>query len=66
MPYLDGSSLENLYIPSYDENIKFYWLIPITNDELEFKKKYGLEALEIKFDESEFDYLNPNRSSSVI
>ena len=65
LPYLDGPSLENLYIPSYDENIKFYWLIPINEDEVAFKKKNGIEALAAKFDETEFNYLNPYRDGVV-
>ncbi|WP_159090557.1 suppressor of fused domain protein [Aquimarina aquimarini] len=65
LPYLDGPNLESLYIPSYDENLKFYWLIPITQDEVEYKKKYGMEGLEDKLDEVEFNYLDPNRLSVV-
>ncbi|MFD2579737.1 suppressor of fused domain protein [Novosphingobium colocasiae] len=41
--------------------VKFYWLIPITSSEVMFKKAYGLEALEIKLDQSGFDYVNPLR-----
>lgn len=64
LPYLDGPNLENLYFPDYDENIKFYWLIPINEEEMEYKKKYGIENLEIKFEESpNFDYADPKRES---
>jgi len=48
-----------------NREIHFYWLIPITKTELEYKKEYGLEALEDKFDTDEFNYLNPNRRSIV-
>jgi len=65
LPYLDGPTLENLYLDSIDENLKFYWLIPIHKDEVEYKKKYGVEELENKFDEKEFNYLDPNRDSVV-
>lgn len=65
LPYLDGQNLESLYIPSYDENLKFYWLIPISEDELEYKKKYGIEDLEDKFDEVGFNYLDPSRDSVI-
>ena len=59
LPYLDGSELENLQEQTY--KIKFYWLIPITKNEVEFKKNYGIEALELKFEELDLDYTNPNR-----
>jgi len=61
LPYLDGPDLENL-----DEAvspIKFYWLIPITKDELELKKTVGIEALEARFEEANFDYSDPSRAS---
>ena len=43
----------------------FYWLIPISESEVEYKKAHGVEALEIKFDEAKFNYLDPNRASVV-
>jgi hypothetical protein len=46
--------------------VQFLWLLPITKQEVEFKKKYGLEALEQKFDESAFNYLDPQRKSVVL
>ena len=63
LPYLDGPRLENL--PIDGQTVKFYWLIPITESEVKFKKKNGLEALEAEFDKSEFDYANPQRRSVV-
>lgn len=70
LPYLDGPDIENL---EYKSNklfspkklIKFYWLIPITGEELEYKKKFGLEELEEKFDTTSFNYLDPKRASVV-
>ncbi len=59
LPYLDGPSLENFNCAEKD--ISFYWLIPITESELSYKKRYGIEALEEKFENSNFDYPNPNR-----
>ena len=47
------------------QEIKFYWLIPITFSEMEFKKAHGLEALEDTFERAGFDYLNPQRQSVV-
>jgi hypothetical protein len=66
LPYLDGPTLENLYLQPIDENLKFYWLIPIYENEVEYKKKYGIEKLENKFDETSFNYLDPNRNSVVV
>lgn len=63
LPYLDGPRLENLSIGA--RTVKFYWLIPITDAELNFKKLNGLEALEIEFDKSRFDYVNPLRGSVI-
>ncbi len=63
LPYLDGPKLENMYVPEYDENMKFYWLIPITEDEVDFKSRMGVESLEEKFEEKNLDYVNPKRKS---
>ena len=61
LPYLDGPDLETLELP---ENVlKFYWMIPITGAEREYKKSNGLESLEETFDRSNFDYANPYRNS---
>src|SRR5262249_2003043 len=62
LPFLDGPDLENLYLPG-NKTIKFYWLIPVTKSEVEFKSRYGIEALEQKFDSKNLDYLNPRRLS---
>jgi Suppressor of fused protein (SUFU) len=63
LPYLDGPTLED---GQRDQvGIKFYWLIPITASEKDFKKNHGLEALEECFDRVELDYVNPMRGSVV-
>ena len=62
LPYLDGPDLENLKL-SNGVTVKCLWLIPVTKGEVGFKKTNGLEALEEKFEDSGFDYLNPGRSS---
>lgn len=46
-------------------NIRFLWLIPITEEELRYKKENGLEALENIFEETEFNYIDPFRDSVV-
>ena len=61
LPYLDGPKLE--WLDAGLRKIRFLWLIPITPAELQFKKVEGLEALEEKFEESNFNYLNPWRAS---
>jgi hypothetical protein len=63
LPYLDGPRLEKLQLGS--RVLNFYWLIPVSNSEIEFKKKHGLEALELKFDQSRFDYVNPRREAVI-
>ena len=62
-PYLDGPKLEIMLQASRE--ISFYWLIPVTKFEVEFKKKNGIERLEGEFDRSGFDYVNPARRSVV-
>jgi hypothetical protein len=63
LPYMDGPSLGNLELNN--KTIKFYWLIPITEAELEFKKKYGINALEEEFENKGIDYLDRDRLSIV-
>ncbi|MEJ1241852.1 suppressor of fused domain protein [Chryseolinea sp. T2] len=65
LPYLDGPNLEDLIFSDSLKRVKFYWLIPITKDEMEFKKGFGIESLEEKFEESEFNYLDANRPGVV-
>lgn len=64
LPYMDGPQLENLYLPK-GRDLKCLWLVPITESERDFKSKHGLEALETKFEEAEFNYLDPVRESVV-
>lgn len=63
LPYLFGPPLENLEIAS--KNIRILWLLPITRAEREYKIKFGLEALEAKFEDPKFNYLNQARKSVV-
>ena len=64
LPYLDGPELENLQLPQ-GKVIKFYWLIPVTQQEVAYKKQHGIEKLEELFETKELDYLNPKRRSLV-
>ena len=63
LPYLDGPTLELLERDG--RTIRFLWLIPITVEEVAFKKERGLEALERRFEEAGVDYLDPLRRSVV-
>lgn len=64
LPYLDGPAVENMSTME-NSSLKCYWLIPITKAEVEYKKKQGVEALELLFEEKEIDYLNVQRSSLI-
>jgi hypothetical protein len=65
LPYLDGPSLEELRSACGGSLIRFLWLLPITRSERDYKRAYGLEALEREFENARFDYLNPARPSVV-
>lgn len=65
LPYLDGPRIENLAISDLDVVTKCYWLVPITQKEVEFKKQAGVEALECQLEESHFNYLDPARKSVI-
>ena len=66
LPYLYGPDLENLYLETDKKKcVKFYWLIPVTKQEVDYKKGHGIEALEQLFEQQSFNYLNPNRKSLV-
>lgn len=62
LPYLDGPALEDFQYGN--KQIKCYWLIPVTRSEVEYKNKYGTEALEQKFDAG-LDFIDPKRNSNV-
>jgi len=62
LPYLDGPALEKCEMNS-EKTVRFLWLIPITKEERDYKKDRGLSALEDKFEEKNFNYLDPNRNS---
>ena len=65
LPYLEGPKLENLLIPNTNLITKFYWIIPITEKEVEYKKKFGIEALETVFDKLRINYTDSQRKSLV-
>jgi len=53
-----------LYIDALG-NINFYWLIPITEEELLYKQNNGIEGLENLFESKSINYLNAERLSLV-
>jgi hypothetical protein len=61
LPYLDGPTLE-LFTFSGKE-IHCYWFIPITKRERDYKIENGCEALELLFEQHQFNYLDPERDS---
>jgi hypothetical protein len=63
LPYLYGPALENLRIG--DERVECHWLIPITRAEANYKQENGLEALEQSFERAAFNYLDPQRESTI-
>ena len=65
LPYLDGPQLEHLIVPELHMDVECYWLIPITQQEVEYKKRVGVDRLEKDFEESSFDYIDPKRKSVV-
>lgn len=65
LPYLDGPKIENLTVPELHVKVQCCWLIPITEKEVEYKKLAGVDALEHRFEEASFNYLDPQRASVV-
>jgi hypothetical protein len=64
-PYLDGPALQTLSVDDQRQVVSFLWLIPITRDEVEYKRDKGLEELERALEEARFDYLDPCRPSVI-
>lgn len=63
LPYIDGPDLQILEFDVH--RIDCLWLVPITLEELEFKKLHGVDALEDRFDAVQLKYLAVDRSSVV-
>jgi hypothetical protein len=61
LPYPFGPALEHFADATLAA--RCLWLIPITRAERDFKAANGAEALESRFEERQFDYLNPARAS---
>lgn len=65
LPYLDGPCVENLVLSDRGVTVKCYWLVPITQREMEFKKSAGVDALERELERANFNYLDLMRKSVV-
>jgi len=63
LPYIDGPKID---IFSFNHvHYHCYWLLPITQEERNFKMQKGIESLELVFEENEINYLDINRKSTV-
>jgi hypothetical protein len=63
LPYLDGETLEIFeWEGSHLHNL---WLLPITEQERDYKIENGWNALEELFENCELDYCDPNRKSCL-
>jgi hypothetical protein len=63
LPYLWGPKLEHCQLR--DRHIQVLWLIPISEAERVFARTHGVDALEQRFEETSFDYLDPFRPNVV-
>jgi hypothetical protein len=61
LPYLDGPQLE--WGPK--KSFRVLWLVPITQEERDYKKKFGVEALERLLDRSPYFFSDVSRASLV-
>ena len=61
LPYPHGPSLQWLDLGT--SSVECLWLIPVTPAEVEYKQANGAEALEVVFEQRQFNYLDPARPS---
>ena len=59
LPYLWGPKFQHCQLPS--RHIQVLWLLPIYQAERDFARAHGLDALEQRFEDTSFDYLDPFR-----
>jgi len=62
-PYTLGPDFEILDIGG--THLHFYWLLPITASERDYRNNHGLDALEDKFEEAGLAYWSPLRPPVV-
>lgn len=63
LPVLDGPALETATIQGRE--LKVYWLLPVTESEVAYKKAHGIRALEAAFDRVSLEFAVPGRASAV-
>ncbi|MBR1374907.1 MAG: suppressor of fused domain protein [Cardiobacteriaceae bacterium] len=63
LPYTFGQNLE--YMEFGNKKIRFFWLLPITDEEHSFLQNHSVGSLEDLFEANNIDYLNINRKSVV-
>jgi len=63
LPYLYPPEFETVRLG--DMYISFWWLLPITQKEVEYLQTHGQEALEKRLERKRINYLDPNRKSAV-
>lgn len=61
LPYHTGPSLEHLE----GGDIRFLWLIPVTESEVAFARQHSVDELEERFERCDLHYTNPRRPSVV-
>lgn len=62
-PYPFGEELEICNISDF--HVHTFWLLPITKSEYEYKKAYGVDALEQMFDDAAIEYWDLKRRPVV-
>lgn len=63
LPYPFGPKLEVCRLG--ERELSFYWVLPITRAERDFKAEHGQEALEQRFDAQAIEFWDPQRESVV-
>lgn len=63
LPYLWGPALEHCQLPR--RHIQVLWAIPIYESERIFRRENDLDALEQRFEDVSFDYLDPFRDPVI-
>ena len=63
LPYPFGPDLEIL--DSDQLHIHFYWILPVSDKECQFKAKNGLDALESVFEDGEIKFWDLSRKSMI-
>lgn len=61
LPHLHGPDLERCPVP--EGHARILWALPVTAAEIEFRRRYGHEALERRFDEAGIIPTDPFRAS---